>query len=106
MHAVGPHVVGWREGRHDIRIESALRKMPYRAAGEKVAEVVESAVLSEGYKIDNVKGRVAVDVEWNAKDGNLDREVGAYRTLYDAGIIDGAVMITRTHDDLRALAAD
>ena len=66
--------------------------------------VRESEVVNEGYKVDNVKGRVALDVEWNAKDGNLDRDVGAYRALYDAGLIDGAVVLARTRDDLRELA--
>lgn len=61
---------------------------------------------NEGYKVDNIKGRIALDIEWNAKDGNLDRDIGAYRALYDAGLIDAAVMISRTHDDLRALAVD
>ena len=73
--------------------------------GEHGVTVRESEVVNEGYKVDNVKGRVALDVEWNAKDGNLDRDVGAYRALYDAGLIDGAVVLTRTHDDLRELAA-
>lgn len=52
-----------------------------------------------------MKDRVALDVEWNAKDGNLDRDMGAYRALYDAGIIDAAVIITRTQEDLRTLAS-
>jgi hypothetical protein len=95
---------GWREGRYDTRISAELRIMPYAPAGETGAHVVTSEVFNEGYKVDNVKARVALDVEWNAKDGNLDRDVGAYRALYDAGIIDGAVMITRTQDDLRPLA--
>ena len=95
---------GWREGRHDTRIVSELRIMPYRPAGDVEAHVVKAEVLNEGYKVDNVKGRVALDVEWNAKDGNLDRDLGAYRALYDAGIIDGAVIVTRTQD-MRSLAA-
>jgi hypothetical protein len=41
----------------------------------------------------DVKGRVALDVEWHAKDGNLDRDIVAYRALDDAGIMDGAVMV-------------
>lgn len=96
--------LGWREGRHDTRIVSALRVMPYKPAGEKTAVVVEKEVISEGYKVDNVKDRVALDVEWHAKDGNLDRDVSAYRALYDAGIIDGAVVITRSFASIRALA--
>ena len=61
-------------------------------------------VFYEGYKVDNVKGRVALGVEWNARDGNLDRDLSAYRALYDFGIIDAGVLITRTQDDLRELA--
>lgn len=94
---------GWREGRHDTKITSLLRLMPYKPAGEKKAVVVETEVLNEGYKVDNVKGGVALDVEWNAKDGNLDRDVGAYRALYDAGIITAGVLVTRTMTDLREL---
>lgn len=94
---------GWREGRYDTRITGSLRVMPYAAAGESQPHVLRTEVYNEGYKVDNVKSRVALDVEWNAKDGNLDRDIGAYRALYDAGIIDGAVLVTRTQDDLRSL---
>lgn len=96
--------LGWREGRHDTQISSALRLMPYKPAGETKARITKSEVINEGYKVDNVKARVALDVEWNAKDGNLDRDIGAYRALYEAGIIDVGVIITRTHADLRELA--
>jgi hypothetical protein len=48
-----------------------------------------------------VRSRIVLDVEWNAKDGNLDRDLGMYRFLYDVGFIDAAVMITREHTDLR-----
>ena len=97
---------GWREGRHDTKITSLLRLMPYRPAGERKAQVVEKEVLNEGYKVDNVKGGVALDVEWNAKDGNLDRDVSAYRALYDAGVIAAGVVLTRTMTDLRELGAE
>lgn len=94
---------GWREGRHDTMITSALSLMPYKPAGETTAKLMETEVFNEGYKVDNVKGGVALDVEWNAKDGNLDRDVSAYRALYDAAIIDSAVLVTRSVTDLRAL---
>lgn len=95
---------GWREARVDTNITLALRVMPFAPAGESTAKLAETTVSNEGYKVDNFKGRVAIDVEWNAKDGNLDRDVGAYRALYDAGLIDGAVIISRTQADLRPLA--
>jgi hypothetical protein len=95
---------GWRESRVDTVIKLSLVKKRYAAAGETRDETVETQVTNEGYLVDNVADRVALDVEWNAKDGNLDRDLGAYRALYDAGLIDLAVMITRTHADLRQLA--
>jgi len=96
--------VGWREGRVDTLISLKVQVSPYRKAGETQPIVTESIVENKGYKVDNFKGRIALDVEWNAKDGNLDRDVGAYRALYDAALIDVGVIITRTQEDLRALA--
>ncbi len=95
---------GWREARVDTLIQLKLRKLPFAPAGETVPVVVDTETNNEGYLVDNFKGRFALDVEWNAKDGNLDRDIAAYRSLYDAGLIDGAVMITRTQEDLRVLA--
>jgi len=94
---------GWREGRVDTAIKLVLRLMPFADAGETTVHVEESEVTNEGYKVDNVKDRIAMDLEWNAKDGNLDRDLAAYRALYDAGLIDGAILVTRTIDDLREL---
>jgi len=96
--------LGWREGQHDTHVTSVLSLQPYHPADEREARVVEKQVLNIGYKVDNVKDRVALDVEWNAKDGNLDRDVGAYRALYDGGIIDAGVIITRTFVSIRDLA--
>lgn len=96
--------LGWRESRVDTVVELALRIMPYEAAGETEVKESRRSVENEGYKVDNFKGRLALDVEWNAKDGNLDRDLAAYRSLYEFGLIDAAVLITRTHDDLRQLA--
>lgn len=72
-------------------------------------EPIVTETRNEGYKVDNFRDRVALDVEWNAKDGNLDRDIGAYRALYDAALIDVGVLNTRTMDlrDLgRQLALD
>lgn len=95
--------LGWREARVDTEIDLQLRIMPYAPDGETEAAVTSTKVANKGYKVDNFKTRVALDLEWNAKDGNLDRDIGAYRALYDAGLIDLGVIVTRTTDDLRAL---
>lgn len=68
--------------------------------------ILESTVESQGFEVDNFKRRVALDVEWNAKDGNLDRDLSAYRALYDYGLIDVAVMITRDHESITYLAGE
>ena len=96
-------VRGWREATYSVHLTSELRLLPFAPAGEIKAEVRASEVGSPSYRIDNVKGRVAADVEWQAKDGNLDRDIAAYRALYDAGIVDGAILVTVTLADLRAL---
>lgn len=96
--------LGWREGRVDTLITLAVKVSPYRKAGETEARLRETVVANQGYKVDNLKARVALDVEWNAKDGNLDRDLGAYRALYDSALIDAAIIITRTQEDLRQLA--
>lgn len=94
---------GWREARVDTRIRLELRKMPHKPAGELHPTLEDTEVFNEGYKVDNFVDRLALDVEWNAKDGNLDRDLSAYRALYDAALIDVAVIITRTQADLRTL---
>ncbi len=96
--------LGWREGQHDTRVASVLTLQPYRAAGERAPRLVESEVINVGYKVDNVKDRIALDVEWNAKDGNLDRDLANYRALYEFAIIDAAVLVTRRFDSIRDLA--
>lgn len=97
--------LGWREAQFDAHIKGTLNKMPHKGAGEKVATPVETEFTASGYRVDNVKGTIALDVEWNAKDGNLDRDISAYRAYYDLTLITVGVMVTRTLTDLRELGA-
>lgn len=87
---------GWREARVDTLIQLSLQRTPLREAGEESLPAIVTETRNEGYKVDNFRDRVALDVEWNAKDGNLDRDIGAYRSLYNAALIDVGVLITRT----------
>jgi len=97
---------GWREGSYGMRVTSELKLLPFAPAGETTATVTTTEVLSPSYLVDNIKGRVALDVEWHAKDGNLDRDIAAYRALYDAGIIDGGVMLTMNRGMMREWALE
>ena len=51
-----------------------------------------------GHKIDYVKGEVAVDLEWNSKDQTFDRDLYAFRTFYECGVITCGVIITRSEE--------
>lgn len=89
---------GWREMRIDLETKGVLITRNNEIVGEL------DSIRQEGYLVDNVKGRVALDVEWNAKDGNLDRDLSAYRAWHEAGIITAAVIITKDREPLKHLA--
>ncbi len=50
----------------------------------------------DGHNIDYIKGRVALDVEWNSKDQTYDRDLFAMRTYYECDIISAGIIITRS----------
>ena len=74
----------------------------YSKDGKKVGEL--PTVYQEGYLVDNFKNRIVLDVEWNAKDGNLDRDLASYRSWFDAGLISAGVIITKDRLSLLNLA--
>ena len=50
----------------------------------------------DGHKIDYLKGRVALELEWNSKDQTYDRDLYAFRMFHECGIISVASIITRS----------
>lgn len=96
-------VSGWREAKFQQELTTDLVLNPYRPVGEKSKEHRISKSLYEGHQIDNVKGRVGLDVEWNPKDGNLDRDFSNFRSLYDAGVLDLGILVVRRQTDMRTL---
>jgi len=50
----------------------------------------------DGHNIDFVKGRVAVEWEWNSKDQTFDRDLIAFRAFFESNVIDVGVIITRS----------
>ena len=96
--------LGWREGEYHETLKTSVKLKPYATAGETLGTQKETIAGTASYAIDNLKGGVALDVEWHAKDGNLDRDLAAYRSLYDSGAISMAVMITKVRKGLRQLA--
>lgn len=95
-------VAGWREAKYDQELTTTLTV--YRWTDSAVDEVTEKFVSTNsygGHKIDNVRGRAALDVEWNPKDGNLDRDLANYVSLHEGGVIDVGVILTRVGIGLR-----
>ncbi|MCD1144568.1 restriction endonuclease [Kocuria sp. LUK] len=98
--------LGWRAVRINT-VHKLVGKMKRTASSTTYDEqFLESTVYNDGFEVDNMKGRIALDVEWNAKDGNLDRDLAAYRSLYDLGLIDAAAIITRDHQGIRDLCSE
>lgn len=89
---------GWRETRLDLETRGIL----YSKDGTKLMEL--PPVYQEGYLVDNFKNRIVLDVEWNAKDGNLDRDLAAYRSWFEAGVISAGIIVTKDRLALLKLA--
>jgi hypothetical protein len=98
----------WRETHLRLNVEGVLTMQPWDAEDRVRHRLPPSKTTfvfkGETHKVDNFKDRVATEVEWNAKDGNLDRDLSAFRGLYDADVIDSAVIITRHHASVRHAA--
>lgn len=89
---------GWSETRLDLETRGIL----FSKNGQKAGEL--PPVYQEGYLVDNFKNRIVLDVEWNAKDGNLDRDLASYRSWFEAGVISAGVIITKDRLPLLKLA--
>ena len=81
----------WRETR--ISADLLVKLMPPK--GGTVFSAYTREGFLDGHRIDFVKGRVALDLEWNSKDQTYDRDLYAFSAFYEAGAIDVAVIITR-----------
>ncbi len=67
-----------------------------------VEKKFETAIKIDGieyesptHKVDCFKGRVALEVEWNAKDPFFDRDLNNFRLLFELRAIDVGVIVTR-----------
>jgi hypothetical protein len=60
--------------------------------------VDDDPVSVDTHKIDYLRDRVAVDVEWNSKDQTFDRDLFAFRAFHEFGKISVGVLITRSDE--------
>lgn len=87
-----------RAGFHtQVRIEADLVVRLRAGKGDHAPEI--DRILREDYihnhLVDFWKGRVAFDYEWNSKDQTYDRDLYAFRSFFEAGVIDVGVIVTR-----------
>lgn len=83
---------GWTETR--ITADLHVKLLHAKRKDSVLQEYVRDGFL-DGHRIDFLKGRVALDLEWNSKDQTYDRDLYAFSAFYDAGAIDVGVLITR-----------
>jgi len=67
---------------------------------ETTVTIDRQAHESPTHKVDCVKGRIALEVEWSNKDPFYDRDLNNFRLLFDLGAISVGVIITKS-DELR-----
>jgi len=94
---------GGNESAIPKKISELLRPMGWMEVRLTAKQVIdeeggEEVVSIETHKIDYVKGRVAFDLEWNAKDQTFDRDLYAFRTFFDFRRISVGVLVTRSDE--------
>ena len=82
---------GWEE----VKITGDLLVKLHRRNPSSVEDILIQDYI-DGHNIDYVKSKVAVDMEWNSKDQTFDRDLYAFRSFYECGIIECGVIITRS----------
>ena len=61
-------------------------------------KIDEELFESPTHKIDCLKGRVALEVEWSNKDPFFDRDLNNFRLLFELRAIDVGVVVTRSSE--------
>ena len=82
----------WRETR--IAADLQVKLMPPK--GDMVFSSYTREGFLDGHRIDFVKGRVALDLEWNSKDQTFDRDLYAFNAFAQCGVVDAAILVTRS----------
>ena len=77
-------------------LDNALYKRGWSEKSFDTAIVIDGDTHeTPTHKIDCVKGRVALDIEWNNKTEFYDRDLNNFRLLHNLGAISVGIIITR-----------
>ncbi|MGR3468474.1 MAG: BglII/BstYI family type II restriction endonuclease [Shimia sp.] len=84
----------------EVRIEADLLVKLRAGKGANAPEIdrILRADYIHNHLVDFWRGRVAFDYEWNSKDQTYDRDLYAFRSFFEAGVIDVGVIVTRELD--------
>jgi len=92
---------GGRKSRIASALDGAFYERGWQEKQFQTAVTIDDSTReSPTHKVDCVKGRVALEVEWSNKDPFFDRDLNNFRLLFELGAISVGVIITKS-DELR-----
>ena len=88
----------WEEAKIKGRLNVSIvaRRSRKGKYNEKTDKLLSEYI--DGHNIDFVKGRVALDVEWNSKEQTFDRDLLAMRTYNECDLISVGIILTRAEE--------
>lgn len=83
------------------RLEQAFHDRHWEERDFKTEVTINKVTrTSDSHKVDCLKRRIAVEIEWNAKDMSFDRDLANFRNLFELKEICLGVIITRSTEHL------
>lgn len=80
-------------------LDSQLYQRGWQEKAFETAITIDGEVYeTPTHKIDCVKGRIALDIEWNNKTEFYDRDLNNFRLLHSLGAISVGIIVTRTSE--------
>ena len=83
----------WVETR--ISADLHIKLLDAKSRNDKIISQYQRRGFFDGHRIDFVRDKVALDLEWNSKDQTYDRDLSAFSAFYEAGAIGVGVILTR-----------
>lgn len=94
---------GGRKSTISDYIDSYLYNLGWKEKQFKTQVVVDNKTMdSPTHKVDCLKNRIALEIEWNNKDPFFDRDLNNFRLLFDLRAISVGIIITRC-DELQEI---
>lgn len=90
---------GGRKSKIAERLDSAFYSRGWSERAFDTSMLIDDQEYpSPTHKVDCVKNRVALEVEWNNKDPFFDRDLNNFRLLFDLRAISVGIIVTRTSE--------